>query len=111
MLVLNFFDAVSNGLWARERTVIFMKGKENVNVKNVVGISETRDNNITPQYVQPRIPKMMTIRQVAATGVLPEAALRRLVKDGTIPALYSGTKAFINFDRLCEMLSQVGAVS
>lgn len=63
------------------------------------------------QYVLPRIPKMMTIRQVAATGILPEAALRRMVKDKTIPAIYSGTKAFINFDQLCEMLSQLGAAS
>ena len=91
--------------------VIFMKGKENVNVKNVVGINTERDNNIPSQYVQPRIPTMMTIRQAAATGILPESALRRMVKNGTIPAIFSGTKAFINFDRLCEMLSQVGAVS
>lgn len=89
----------------------FMIRKENENVKNVVGINTARDNNIPSQYVQLRIPTMMTIRQAAATGILPEAALRRMVKDGTIPALYSGTKAFINFDRLCEMLSQIGAVS
>jgi hypothetical protein len=88
-----------------------MKRKENVNVNNVVGISTTRDNNIPSQYVQPRIPTMMTIRQAAATGILPEAALRRMVKDGTIPVIRSGTKAFLNFDRLWEMLSQVGAVS
>ena len=88
-----------------------MVRKENVNVKNVVGINTARDNNAPSQYVQPRIPTMMTIRQAAATGILPEAALRRMVKDGTIPAIYSGTKAFINFDRLCEMLSQIGAVS
>ena len=68
-------------------------------------------SNTTPTYTEPRIPRMMTIRQAAATGILPEAALRRLVKDGTIPAIYSGTKAFINFDRLCEMLSRVGAAS
>lgn len=59
----------------------------------------------------PRIPRMMTIRQVAATGILPEAALRRMVKDHTIPAIYSGTKAFINFDTLCTMLAQLGAAS
>ena len=59
----------------------------------------------------PRIPRMMTIRQVAATGILPEAALRRLVKDGTIPAIYSGSKAFINFDTLCDMLARLGAAS
>ena len=68
-------------------------------------------SNMPPIYTEPRIPRMMTIRQAAATGILPEAALRRLVKDGTIPAIYSGTKAFINFDRLCEMLSRVGAAS
>lgn len=63
------------------------------------------------EAVKTPIPKMMTIRQTAATGILPEAALRRMVKDGTIPAIYSGTKAFINFDRLCEMLSRLGAAS
>ena len=68
-------------------------------------------SNISPSYAEPRIPRMMTIRQVAATGILPEAALRRMVKEKAIPAIYSGTKAFINFDRLCEMLSQVGTVS
>ena len=63
------------------------------------------------EAVKTPIPKMMTIRQTAATGILPEAALRRMVKEGTIPAIYSGTKAFINFDRLCEMLSRLGVAS
>ena len=53
------------------------------------------------------IPKMMTVRQVAATGILPETAIRRLLKQGKIPAVYSGTKAFINFDQLCDMLSNL----
>ena len=67
-------------------------------------------NTITNQ-TEPRIPRLMTIRQVAATGILPEAALRRMVKEGTIEACYSGTKAFINFDNLCIMLSRIGKVS
>lgn len=66
------------------------------------------NSNLSPL---PRIPKMMTIRETAKTGILPEAALRRMVKDGTIPAIYSGTKAFINFDTLCDMLSHLGAAS
>lgn len=53
------------------------------------------------------IPKMMTVRQVAATGILPETAIRRLLKQGKIPAVYSGTKAFINFNQLCDMLSNL----
>jgi hypothetical protein len=54
---------------------------------------------------------MMTIRQVASTGILPETALRTMVKDGTIPAVFAGCKAFINFDQLCIMLNRLGEAS
>lgn len=50
------------------------------------------------------IPKLMSIREVARTGVIPEHALRRLVKAGKIPCIYSGCKALICFDRLCELI-------
>ena len=39
------------------------------------------------------IPKMMTIHQIAQTGLLPENALRVMVRNGEIPAVYSGSKA------------------
>lgn len=50
------------------------------------------------------LPKMMTVREVASTGILPENAIRTLLKQGRIPAIYSGKKALINFQLLCEML-------
>lgn len=53
------------------------------------------------------IPKMMTVRQVAATGLLPESAIRRLLRENKIPAVYSGKKAFINFDMLCKQLENL----
>lgn len=56
------------------------------------------------------IPKMMTIPEIARTGLLPEHALRVMVKNGEVPAVYSGAKAFINFDNLVAKLSQMGAV-
>ena len=58
-----------------------------------------------------KIPKMMTVREVAATGLLPESAIRRLLCEKKIAAVYSGKKAFINFDMLCNQLAnlQVGA--
>lgn len=46
----------------------------------------------------------MTIREVAQTGVIPEHALRRLVKEKKIPCIYSGCKALISFNKLCELL-------
>jgi len=51
-----------------------------------------------------KIPKMMTVRQIAATGLLPENAIRVMLKNGQIKAVYSGKKALINFDNLCEYL-------
>ena len=57
------------------------------------------------------IPRMMTIRQIAATGLLPENALRVMLKQGKLPAVFSGRKALINFDLLCEQLENLNSVS
>ncbi len=53
-------------------------------------------------------PRMMTVREIAATGLLPENALRTMLKTGTLPAIYSGRKAFINYDNLCAYLNTLG---
>lgn len=50
------------------------------------------------------IPKMMTIRQIAETGLLPENTIRVMLRNGQIQAVYSGKKALINFDNLCAYL-------
>ena len=56
-------------------------------------------------------PTMLTIRETARTGILPEHALRLLLKAGKLPVIYVGKKALINYDRLCEQLSALGANS
>ena len=53
-----------------------------------------------------RLPKLMSIREVARTGVIPEHALRQLVREGKIPCVYSGRKALICFDRLCDLIGK-----
>ena len=53
-----------------------------------------------------RLPKLMSIREVSRTGVIPEHALRKLIKQGKIPCIYSGRKALICFDRLCELIGK-----
>lgn len=57
-------------------------------------------------YNMTKIPQFMTIRQTAATGILPEHLLRRLEKQGLLPCVYSGKKCLINFDKLVEQLNQ-----
>lgn len=55
-----------------------------------------------------RFPRMMTIRQVASTGLLPETALRRLAAEGRLPALKVGNRLLINLDLLVEQLNALG---
>jgi len=53
------------------------------------------------------IPKMMTIRQIARTGLLSEHALRLFVKQGKIPALYVGSKALLDYATVLGYLTRL----
>jgi len=52
-------------------------------------------------------PRMMTVREIAREGILTEHALRLMLKAGRLPAIYVGTKALINYDRLVEQLASL----
>lgn len=56
-----------------------------------------------------RIPRMLTIRETAKTGILPETALRRLAAENRLPALKVGNRLLINLDLLVEQLNGLGA--
>ena len=47
---------------------------------------------------------LYTIREAAATGILSEYTLRRLAKQGRLPAIYVGRKCLINLEQLKEQL-------
>lgn len=51
-------------------------------------------------------PRMLTIRQCAATGILPEVTIRRLVKEKRIAFVMVGNRALVNFDRLVDTLNK-----
>ena len=51
------------------------------------------------------MPRMMTIRQVAETGVMSETTLRMLLKQKRLPAVYVGNKALINYQPLPFFMS------
>lgn len=53
------------------------------------------------------IPKMMTVRQCASTNILPENAIRVLLKQGKLSVVYSGRTAYINFEKLVEFLNNL----
>lgn len=61
--------------------------------------------NSTTTQNTPRALRMLTIREVAATGLLPEHTLRTLVKDGQAPCITVGNRVYINFDKLVAQLA------
>lgn len=54
-------------------------------------------------------PTMMTIREIAGTGLMSEHALRMMLKAGKLPAIFIGKKALINYDKLCDELQALEA--
>jgi hypothetical protein len=67
-------------------------------------------SDITNKNNSSNLPRMMSVRQVAATGILPESAIRNMLRENKLPAVYSGKKAYINFDLMCQQLSNLGYV-
>lgn len=65
-------------------------------------------NKVTENVSSVLHPRMLTIRETAKTGILPEAALRVLVKQERIPGIYVGKKFLVNYDRLCDWLNGAG---
>lgn len=58
-----------------------------------------------------KVPVMKTIRQVASTGILPEHAIRQLVKDKKIAFITVGkNRVLVNFTALCEQLQKPDSV-
>lgn len=53
------------------------------------------------------IPQMMTIREVAKTGLLSEYSLRQLCKQGKVPCITVNNKVLINFEAFVEQLNQL----
>ena len=60
---------------------------------------------MTDNIPYPPPPQMVTIRQCAATGILPEHSLRTLVKLNRIPHIMVGNTAYINYTMLVEQLN------
>lgn len=60
---------------------------------------------------QTNSPEMLTVRQAAKRGILPERAIRRLIAEGKIPTVRSGKVQYINCALLCEQLnSGIGSI-
>ena len=50
---------------------------------------------------------MRTVREVAATGILPESTIRLMLKQNLIDGVvFVGKKALINFDRFVDQLNE-----
>ena len=52
------------------------------------------------------VPKFMTIREAARTGIIAEHHLRLMQKQGKLPCIMAGKKCLINYQLLVEQLTE-----
>ena len=52
----------------------------------------------------PYAQRFLSIRQMSKATGISEYLIRRLVKQGKLPAFYSGNKALLNYTKVCEIL-------
>lgn len=50
---------------------------------------------------------LMTLRQVAATGIMSEYGLRKLAEQQRLPCVYIGNRCYVNFRQLQEQLNNL----
>jgi|AGTN01.3.fsa_nt_gi hypothetical protein len=55
--------------------------------------------------------KFLTIRQFARLGILPEYAIRQLVKAKKLPVVYTGNRAMLPYSLCLEVLSRLALES
>lgn len=53
------------------------------------------------------MPEFKTIRQTAATGLLPEHQIRLMVVQGTCPGFKAGNRFMVNVTALAEQLDRL----
>lgn len=52
--------------------------------------------------------RLLTIPQVARTGLLPESTLRQMLRQGLLPAIRIRSRTYINYSLLMDMLANLG---
>ena len=52
------------------------------------------------------VPRFMSIREVAKTGLLTEYTLRLMEKQKRLPCIYVGKRCLVNFEQLVDRLNQ-----
>jgi hypothetical protein len=72
--------------------------------RNILPVRRAKPVNeiITTQKEKP---VMLSVRQVAMKGILPERTLRQLIAQKKLPILRSGRTQYINYGKLLEALT------
>ena len=55
--------------------------------------------------------KFLTIRETAETGIFTEWGLRKMLKNGRLPGVFSGSRFYVNYSELEKMLEEQSKVN
>lgn len=57
------------------------------------------------------MPRFMTVREIAKTGLLSEYCLRRMLREDKLPYIRSGNRYLVNYSLLIEQLNSIGVTN
>lgn len=87
--------------------------RKNIVSASIIARSERKskiERGIFMQETKSPLPRMRTIKEASRETGISQHAIRQWVKSGQVPAVYAGSKALINLDRLLDFLNG-GAVN
>lgn len=97
------------GSFLTKAAIAFYDLKKNVQCESDVytQISTSHETKQSKPTIPERpTPRFLTIRETAKAIGISEHAIRRMVKDGTIPAIHTGNKSLINLSKMYELIEQ-----
>ena len=103
----NELKQMMNDLITKEEKRLYQNNKEFMARHNQIMEEAERQIAISKKNLESldrAIPRMVTIKEAAKTGILPEHCLRKMVKQNEIPYVMAGTRCLINLDKLIDYL-------
>ena len=55
----------------------------------------------------PPLPRMMGVSQLGKVTGISVFRIRKLIKEGKVPAFYAGNKALVNYEKFCEIIDSL----
>ena len=95
---------------AHAAAILYIRTKNydiSINNKPIIPLEEPTPKHKEDDGQTSKIPILVTVRRLCELTGMRESTVRRLLKEGKLPAIYSGNRALIHYEKFCEMIGNL----